>query len=159
MAAVDLTTYGTGLAEQALAAARQGQGTRQAAALNGNLERGGPLSRTADRAHLEEVAQDFEAVFLSQMFEQMWSSVDVDPLFGGGHAEKVWRSLLNQEYGKALAAGGGVGLADQMVAQLVAAQEAASGGLPGQPPMTPSTTSSTAPNTMSNIMPVTETQP
>lgn len=125
MSPVDLTTYGSGLADQALRAARHGQGQRAA------HQAGRPLHEGADRAQLEKVAQDFEAVFLSQMFEHMWSSVDVDPLFGGGHAEKVWRSMLNQEYGKALAAGGGVGLADQMLDQLLKAQQAAAAPMAG----------------------------
>ncbi len=72
---------------------------------------------------VREAAQDFEAFFLSQMFEMMFEGVETDGPFGGGHGEKVFRSLMITEYGKATAARGGVGIADQIIQQMLATQE------------------------------------
>jgi hypothetical protein len=46
--------------------------------------------------------------------------------FGGGFGEDVWRSQQVQEYGKAIAQNGGVGIADAVVRELIQAQEARS---------------------------------
>ena len=69
------------------------------------------LSHTDDPAKARQAGEEFEAFFLSQMVEHMYSGLDPDALFGGGESENVYRSLLFQEYGKALAHGGGVGSA------------------------------------------------
>lgn len=76
---------------------------------------------------LDKTARDFEAVFLSSMFSQMWSGLEVDPTFGGGHAEEMWRGMMVEEYGKMVASSGGVGIAQQMKAQLLRMQEVAGG--------------------------------
>lgn len=76
-----------------------------------------------DSRALDRTAKDFEAVFLSQMLSQMWSGVEVDPTFGGGHAEEVWRGMMVEEYGKMIASSGGVGIADGMKLQLLQMQE------------------------------------
>ena len=55
----------------------------------------------------KEAAQDFEAFFLSRMCESMFEGVSTEGIFGGGHAEKVYRSLLLNEYGKIMAQNGG----------------------------------------------------
>jgi Rod binding domain-containing protein len=72
---------------------------------------------------INKVAQDFEAVFLTQMFQHMFNGLDADPLFGGGQAENTYRSLMLNEYGKEVAKNGGVGLADHVSRTLLAAQE------------------------------------
>jgi flagellar protein FlgJ len=74
---------------------------------------------------LRRVAEEFEAVFLGQMLEYMFDGIDTDGPFGGGQGERVFRSLLLQEYGKATAARGGIGIADSVLRQLIAAQEVA----------------------------------
>lgn len=66
---------------------------------------------------------EFEAVFLSQMLEHMFTATEVDPPFGGGHAEETWRSLMNQEYGRAIARAGGVGIADHVYKTILRLQE------------------------------------
>ncbi len=76
-----------------------------------------------DREAAEEVAREFEAVFLSTMFEQMFAGVSTEPPFGGGHAEETWRSLMVEEYGKEVAARGGIGIADHIARELLSMQE------------------------------------
>lgn len=78
----------------------------------------------ADPAKLKSAAENFESFFITSMMEQMFSGIETDGPFGGGEGERVFRSLLNQEYGKAIASTGGVGIADMVYRQMVALQEA-----------------------------------
>jgi Rod binding domain-containing protein len=80
--------------------------------------------RDQDAGKLRAAAQEFEAVFMSQMLETMFQGIRTDGPFGGGHGESVYRSLLLQEYGKVLARRGGIGLADAVTRQMIATQEA-----------------------------------
>ena len=73
-------------------------------------------------------AQDFEAFFLSKMAETMFEGISTDGMFGGGHAEKVYRSLLVNEYGKAMAKNGSVGVADEVMRSILEMQEMESQG-------------------------------
>lgn len=85
-------------------------------------EADGRLSE-AQVARIRKTAQDFEAVFLGQMLTPMFESLETDGLFGGGSGERMYRSLLVEEYGKALARSGGVGIADAVTRQVLAQQE------------------------------------
>lgn len=71
----------------------------------------------------EESAQDFEAFFLSRMLESMYEGVSTDGFFGGGQAEKVYRSLLLDEYGKEMAKVGGIGVKDYVMQAILEMQE------------------------------------
>lgn len=79
---------------------------------------------TALEARARTVAEDFESFFISAMLETMSSGLDVDPMFGGGHGEAVYRSLLNQEYARAFARAGGIGIADTVQREIMRLQEA-----------------------------------
>ena len=69
-------------------------------------------------------AEDFEAVFLNSMFSQMMTKTDGEGPFGGSQATGVWRSFLTNEYSKAFAKAGGVGIAQHVYGALIAQQEA-----------------------------------
>lgn len=75
------------------------------------------------RQEIRKVAESFEAMFLNEMFGQMWASVPVDETFGGGHAEEVFRGVLVDEYGKLTARSGGLGIADAVERELIRMQE------------------------------------
>ena len=81
------------------------------------------LNKTSDPAAAKKTAEDFEAFFLSQMFEHMFSGIEPDALFGGGQGEEVFRSMMFQEYGKAVARQGGIGLADMVQKEIIKLQE------------------------------------
>ncbi|HRJ67716.1 MAG TPA: hypothetical protein PLW48_11320, partial [Alphaproteobacteria bacterium] len=49
---------------------------------------------------IREAATEFEAMFLSEMMNHMFSGVEVDPIFGGGNGEQMYRGMMIQEYGK-----------------------------------------------------------
>jgi peptidoglycan hydrolase FlgJ len=82
----------------------------------------GTLS-AATKAKAKTAAQNFEAVFLNSMFEQMYTGIDGDGPFGGSGATGVWRSMLTDEYAKNFAKAGGVGIADHVYKTLIAQQE------------------------------------
>jgi Rod binding domain-containing protein len=81
------------------------------------------VPKTKDPAAIEKAAQDFEAVFLSQMLETMFAGVQTDGPFGGGPSEGIFRSLMVQEYGKVLANNGGIGLSDAIKRDMLRMQE------------------------------------
>ena len=76
----------------------------------------------SDRAHAQ--ATDFEAVFLSSMFQNMFTDVGKDGPLGDGPGIGVWRTFLTNEFGKSLAKAGGIGIANQVYKSLMAHQEA-----------------------------------
>jgi len=80
-------------------------------------------ARTHDAERAKQTAQDFEAQFLSQMIEQMFSGVGTSGLFGGGNGEKMFRSMMFEQFGKVLARAGGVGIADAVQREILKAQE------------------------------------
>ena len=72
-----------------------------------------------DEAALRRVAQELEASFLSEMLKQAGFGESRATL-GGGAGEEQFASLLRGEHARALAARGGIGLAEQLFAALVA---------------------------------------
>ncbi|MGC2855650.1 rod-binding protein [Novispirillum sp. DQ9] len=96
--------------------AAQAERARQTATLN----KGG-----RNEEQVRQAAEDFEAMFLSQMFNHMFSGVKADKMFGGGAGEDTWKSLLVDEYAKATVRKGGVGVADHVMQAMLQAQEAA----------------------------------
>ncbi len=84
-----------------------------------------PMLKTDDPAKLRAAAEEFEGVFLAQMLAPMFAGTAAEAPFGGGHAEDTWRSLQIDEFGKAIARAGGVGLADHVYREMLALQEGA----------------------------------
>ncbi|MBI2254246.1 MAG: rod-binding protein [Proteobacteria bacterium] len=76
-------------------------------------------------AGIAKVAEDFEAFFAGLVFEQMSSDIEPDPVVGGGEGEDMFKGLLNQEYGKAIARTHSLGIADVVQKQLLQIQEVA----------------------------------
>ena len=71
-----------------------------------------------------KVAQDFESVFIAQMMKPMFENTTAEAPFGGGSSEKIWRDMQVDEYGKAIAKSGGIGIADTIVNEMLKMQEA-----------------------------------
>lgn len=76
-----------------------------------------------DMKKIDQAARDFEAVFLSSMMKPMFDGIDPDPMFGGGKGEAIFNDLMLDEYGKQMAANGGVGIADMVREELIRQQE------------------------------------
>jgi len=80
--------------------------------------------KNASEDAMRKTAKEFEAMYLSQMLRPMFEGIKAEEPFGGGQAENMWRSLQIDEYGKAIANAGGVGLADAVVREMIILQEA-----------------------------------
>jgi len=78
----------------------------------------------AGNARAKQAAQDFEAVFLNQMFQHMFTAIDGEGPFGGGVGVGIWRSFLTEQYAKTFSKAGGIGLSDHVYRSLIAHQEA-----------------------------------
>ena len=72
-----------------------------------------------------EAAENFEAVFLSEMFKLMFENIPTDGPFGGGTSEAMFRPLLIDEYTKQLSHQGGIGLSDAVQKEMLKLQEEA----------------------------------
>jgi Rod binding domain-containing protein len=70
------------------------------------------------------VAEEFEAVFLTEMLAPMFDGIETDGLGGGGLGEEIFRPMLIECYAEALSRAGGVGIADSIVRELVRMQQA-----------------------------------
>lgn len=68
-------------------------------------------------------ALEFEAVFISQMMQPMFEGVGNDPMFGGGQGEKMFNSMLVDEYGKIVSRSGGIGVADSVMESILKLQQ------------------------------------
>ena len=57
------------------------------------------------------------------MLAPMFEGLETDELFGGGPGEDIYRSILVEEYGKAIARSGGIGIADAVQREILRLQE------------------------------------
>lgn len=81
------------------------------------------VAKGFDVAKARQTAEDFEAFFLGQMLQPMFAQIDTDGPAGGGEAESMWRSFQVDEYGKAFARSGGIGIADMVFREMLKMQE------------------------------------
>src|SRR3954469_9842487 len=87
------------------------------------LTQGAGKPSPALNAKAKDAAQNFEAVFLTTMFNSMTSGVDGEGPFGGSGASGVWRSMLTHQSARSFAKAGGVGIANHVYQSLLAQQE------------------------------------
>ena len=94
------------------------------ASLNAIANSGSAQSQAAlkIKGKAKEAAQNFESMFLSNMFNQMLTNVDGDGPFGGSGALKIWRSFMTDQYAKEFAKAGGIGLAPKIYQTLLKEQ-------------------------------------
>ena len=96
---------------------------RALAQYHASLAQGKAATAKQNEAAIDKVAEDFEAFFAGAYFEQMFSGIKPDPITGGGQGEAMFRSLMIQEYGKAVARQHSLGIADIVKRQLLQLQE------------------------------------
>jgi len=87
------------------------------------LQKAKAAARGANAEKIDQTAHEFEAQFITQMLENMFSTVETDPVLGGGESEKIYQSFLNDEYGKIIARTGGIGVADHVKREMIRLQE------------------------------------
>jgi len=81
------------------------------------------IVNTRDLARVKQAAEEYEAVFISQMIQPMFDGIKTDGIFGGGQAESIYRTMMVSEYGKAMAKRGGIGLAHSLAQGILKTQE------------------------------------
>lgn len=80
------------------------------------------VSNVQTRAQAEQIAQQFERMFITEMLQPMFSGIETDGPFGGGQGEDVFRPMLLDQYADAVARGGGVGIADAVLKEILRLQ-------------------------------------
>jgi Rod binding domain-containing protein len=81
--------------------------------------------KTLDPKDVKRTADDFETLFLEQMFNHMFNTIEVDKTTGGGQGEETVRSLLVNAYAKNVVKAGGVGLSSSIARDILKIQEQA----------------------------------
>ena len=72
---------------------------------------------TAGR-NAKQIGQDFEALFVTQMLELMSQGVETPEVMGGGSAEGIYRSMMNEKIANEIAKSGGLGVAEAIENQV-----------------------------------------
>lgn len=65
-----------------------------------------------------QVGRDIESLFVHQLLKDMYSNVEVDPNFGGGYAEEMYRQLLVEELAKQIPKKSSIGIANKVTEDL-----------------------------------------
>lgn len=79
--------------------------------------------KTAREISAKKAADEFEAVFISQMLKSMSVGIKTDGPFGGGQSEEIYRGLMNEELGKSISGQGGIGMSDSIYREILKNQE------------------------------------
>ena len=91
----------------------------------GNLSRSTGFSmyqRKSETVQLKDVAEEFEALFVSQMLNQAYKSKLADGIFDSSENE-TYQSMLNQELGRKFATNSNFGIADALKMQFKSNQK------------------------------------
>jgi len=85
------------------------------------IEGGGQApDRNTDR--IEAAAQEFEAMVLAELLAPLFNSLDHEGPGGAGREAKAFQGMMNEHYARALAEGGGVGIAASIKRALIELQ-------------------------------------
>lgn len=79
-----------------------------------------PQAKNAQR--IKETAQEFEAVFLSEMIKPMFEGLELAEPFGGGKGEEIFRGMMLSEFGKEIAERNVTGIQTQVMNALIEMQ-------------------------------------
>jgi peptidoglycan hydrolase FlgJ len=83
-------------------------------------------AKSAAETKARKTAGDFEAMFLEQSLDQVFSSVGQEgPMGENGTGGSVYRSMLVKEYAGNIVKSGGVGIGDQVFREIMRLQEGA----------------------------------
>ncbi len=76
-------------------------------------------ARDRDPVKLREKAQEFEAIFIQQMFKEMRKTIPQEGLIESDNATETYNQLQDMEAARLAARQGGIGLAELMMQQLM----------------------------------------
>lgn len=83
-----------------------------------------PRTTPAEQKRLKEVAAEFESLFVSQLLQTMRGPGLKGGAIPAAPGRDIYQGLLDQELGRAIAHGRGLGLADMLVKQLISSPPA-----------------------------------
>ncbi|HEY8567087.1 MAG TPA: rod-binding protein [Beijerinckiaceae bacterium] len=90
------------------------------------IDRIGAGTPSPAQAKAKKTAQDFEAMFLEQSLDRVFSGTGEDgPMGENGTGGGVYRSMLVKEYASTITKSGGLGIAAPIYAELMKLQEGA----------------------------------
>lgn len=72
----------------------------------------------------KQIGTEFESLFIHQMLELMSQGVKTPEVMGGGSAEDIYRSMMNEKIAAEVARGGGLGVAEAIENQVKRYEEA-----------------------------------
>ena len=82
-----------------------------------------PVFNAENRQSVHEAAIKFESMFLNEMFTHMFEGLDENNPFGGGHGEKVFRSMMVDQYAQLTAKTGQTKIAASVEREILRMQE------------------------------------
>ncbi len=71
-----------------------------------------------DLNKLKETSQEFEAIFVMQMFKEMRKTVPNDGLFEKNMSTEMFQEMMDMETARAVSKGPGLGIAEAMYRQM-----------------------------------------
>ena len=74
---------------------------------------------------IDAAAQDFEAMFMTQMLQPMFDGLKPNKMFGGGKGEEIFKGFMLEEYGRMIAETGQLGISDMIKGEMIRMQEQA----------------------------------
>lgn len=66
--------------------------------------------------------EQFEAMLIGELASLMIGTVPADTMFGGGHAEDIYKGMMAEHLGNAVAKRGGLGLAPALMEEVIRMQ-------------------------------------
>ena len=88
-------------------------------ALNPSLN----VNAAKDKRAVHQSAVQFEAMFMTEMMGHMFSGIETDGPFGGGHGEEVFRSFMTEQYGRLVAESGQTKISSSIEREMLRMQE------------------------------------
>jgi flagellar protein FlgJ len=76
-----------------------------------------------DFAKEKKAAQEFEAAYISFLYNLIEEKIEVNKLFGGGEGEKIFRSVLVDEKVKKISETSSFGLQEKVLEEILKLQE------------------------------------
>ena len=70
------------------------------------------------RKELKKACEDFEAIFINEMFKEMRKGLSKEGLWEKSHEHKMWENMFYENISKEMAKAGGIGLSDVLYKQL-----------------------------------------
>ncbi len=89
-----------------------------------NLHMNAAIQPQTSSTRIEKAAAEFESFFTFQMLEHMSAGIKPPEVMGGGHAETIFKSMLNEKVAAEVTKAGGLGVAKVIEDQIKLYQEA-----------------------------------